>query len=450
MKFVPQCSTAHFKGYRAKCYLDFRKSKLRCPVERVQEGTTLWPKSVMLLRLYIWDWVCCKWHLESILSESTSAFLLERYWTKSSVLWGISVKIQISHPKTGGSIFSWKMNYLTSPQWPWSTLRNTLNQPSRRSPTLVLTFSTLRLLPHQQRDVQSVEVQASSAMASTHNGLDSPCSSRASVAGSCVSDVWSTASTAAATDVTDMDSGIQANQPPQSNMVLRKRIRRIRQGMKRYNDQLVEVKKELKVCKSKMETQTKQVTEYSQRLEDYDKKFEESSRKFQTLLTELNKCKTELQYWRSKSTTLLALPSTCASCSAPLLPSQSAEDAEAELKALANQGIFLTDESIEVLTDNDGQVQKQNFEEAATTSASAIAGPASPNLRSSTCKSGPPSPLSASGGRKRKSRDDLSLDDEALVAVEGDLKRKNSLRGSAASAGIKNTRFKRPKTASTN
>lgn len=282
------------------------------------------------------------------------------------------------------------------------------------------------------------------------NGLDSPCSSRASVAGSCVSDVWSTASTAAATDVTDMDSGIQANQPPQSNMVLRKRIRRIRQGMKRYNDQLVEVKKELKVCKSKMETQTKQVTEYSQRLEDYDKKFEESSRKFQTLLTELNKCKTELQYWRSKSTTLLALPSTCASCSAPLLPSQSAEDAEAELKALANQGIFLTDESIEVLTDNDGQVQKQNFEEAATTSASAIAGPASPNLRSSTCKSGPPSPLSASGGRKRKSRDDLSLDDEALVAVEGDLKRKNSLRGSAASAGIKNTRFKRPKTASTN
>ena len=47
----------------------------------------------------------------------------------------------------------------------------------------------------------------------------------------------------------------------------------------------VEVKKELKVCKSKMETQTKQVTEYSQRLEDYDKKFEESSRKFQTLLT---------------------------------------------------------------------------------------------------------------------------------------------------------------------
>ena len=53
----------------------------------------------------------------------------------------------------------------------------------------------------------------------------------------------------------------------------------------RYNNELVEVKRELKSCKAKMETQTKQVQEYSQRLEDYDKKFEESSRKFQTLLT---------------------------------------------------------------------------------------------------------------------------------------------------------------------
>jgi len=35
---------------------------------------------------------------------------------------------------------------------------------------------------------------------------------------------------------------------------------------------------------------------------------------------ELNKCKTELQYWRSKSTQLLSLPTTCAQCEAPLLP----------------------------------------------------------------------------------------------------------------------------------
>jgi len=289
------------------------------------------------------------------------------------------------------------------------------------------------------------------------NGLDSPCSSRASVAGSCVSEVWSTASTAATTDMADMEpAGIRDPEPPQSNMVLRKRIRRIRQGMRRYNDQLVEVKKELKVCKTKMETQTKQVTEYSQRLEDYDKKFEESSRKFQTLLTELNKCKTELQYWRSKSTTLLALPSTCASCAAPLLPSQSAEEAEAELKALANQGIFLTDENLSTADDGELEVQKpqQIYEEeaAATTSESLVVsnidGPPSPNLRSSTCKSGPPSPVAAVG-RKRKSRDDLSFEDEANMAVDGDLKRKNSLRGSGTVAS-KNTRFKRPKVASVN
>ncbi len=78
---------------------------------------------------------------------------------------------------------------------------------------------------------------------------------------------------------------MDSTQPSQSNVVLCKRIRRIRQGMKRYNDQLVDVKRELKTCKTKLETQTKTVHEYSQRLEDYDKKFEESARKFQTLLT---------------------------------------------------------------------------------------------------------------------------------------------------------------------
>ena len=82
-----------------------------------------------------------------------------------------------------------------------------------------------------------------------------------------------------------VESGIVQDFEPRSNMVLRKRIRRIRQGMKKYNDQLVEVKRELKGCKTKMEAQTKQVHEYSSRLEEYDKKFEENSRKFQTMLT---------------------------------------------------------------------------------------------------------------------------------------------------------------------
>ena len=88
---------------------------------------------------------------------------------------------------------------------------------------------------------------------------------------------------------------------PRSNMVLRKRIRRIRQGMKKYNDQLVEVKRELKGCKTKMEAQTKQVHEYSSRLEEYDKKFEENSRKFQTLLTVSNQFDTRLIFFPNKN-----------------------------------------------------------------------------------------------------------------------------------------------------
>ena len=190
-----------------------------------------------------------------------------------------------------------------------------------------------------------------------------------------------------------------------------------------------------------------------------------------------------------------------------MLPSQSAEEAEAELKALANQGIFLTDENLmetdalQVQTTSKPEAEHQLnnaagldeqavedvvvhaavVDEAATTSTSSLMvasnltldGPPSPNLRSSssTCKSGPQSPVSAVG-RKRKSRDDLPLvvgdatgnvssvavagilQDEAAAAaslIDSDLKRKNSLRGFStvgSSAGSKNTRFKRPKTTS--
>jgi len=126
-------------------------------------------------------------------------------------------------------------------------------------------------------------------------GLDSPISSRASAVGSSCSEP-------PLTYVGDGDDASTLGQEaPQSNMVLRKRIRRIRAGMKKYNTQLDEVKRELKTTKSKMDGQSKQVAEYSSRLDEYDKKFEENSRKFGTLLSELNKCKTELQYYRSRS-----------------------------------------------------------------------------------------------------------------------------------------------------
>jgi len=133
-------------------------------------------------------------------------------------------------------------------------------------------------------------------------GFDSPISSRASAVGSSCSEPPLPYNHMDSVEG-DYDEGstVGRDPPAQSNMVLRKRIRRIRAGMKKYNTQLDEVKRELKSCKSKMDGQSKQVSEYASRLDDYDKKFEENSRKFGTLLTELNKCKTELQYYRSRS-----------------------------------------------------------------------------------------------------------------------------------------------------
>lgn len=129
-------------------------------------------------------------------------------------------------------------------------------------------------------------------------GFESPISSRASAVGSSCSEPPLPYNSSEA----DFDEGgLGGAEAPQSNMVLRKRIKRIRAGMKKYNTQLDEVKRELKSCKSKMDSQSKQVAEYSSRLDEYDKKFEENSRKFGTLLTELNKCKTELQFYRSRA-----------------------------------------------------------------------------------------------------------------------------------------------------
>ncbi|XP_072390467.1 uncharacterized protein dmpd [Diabrotica undecimpunctata] len=131
---------------------------------------------------------------------------------------------------------------------------------------------------------------------------------------------------------------------PQSNMVLRKRIRKIKQGMKRYNNQLSLLRQDLRSCKKKTSDQQKQITEqqkqladqqkqtleYATRLDEYDKKNEEISRKFSTLLQELNKCKTELQYWRCRSPTTPPFCNTCGNAIAPQ---------PEELQALMNQGV---------------------------------------------------------------------------------------------------------------
>jgi F-box protein 28 len=143
---------------------------------------------------------------------------------------------------------------------------------------------------------------------------------------------------------------------PQSNIVLRKGIRKIRQGMRRYNSQLSILRQDVRTCRQKavehqklmseqqkqLAEQQKQILEYANRMDENDKKNEEISRKFSTLLQELNKCKTELQYWRSRSP---AIPLFCTSCGNSVLPNPE------ELEVFANEEMDLERLSTELLSD---------------------------------------------------------------------------------------------------
>ena len=183
---------------------------------------------------------------------------------------------------------------------------------------------------------------------------------------------------------------------------------------------------------------------------------------------ELNKCKTELQYWRSKSTTLLSLPPTCAQCEAPLFSESlssladaglfgkfedgySNDAAENDLKALANQGVFP-----DIYQDKEGEEddknnadKKLNEHDTQVQTKPTIAGPPSPGFIPKGSPQSPSygmSPSSAGNsaamvGRKRRSRDEVAED----LPGESSGTRK-SLRG----AGVKSTRGKRPKVAIAN
>lgn len=108
-----------------------------------------------------------------------------------------------------------------------------------------------------------------------------------------------TAAIVAADDDDDANGGgCSPASPPQSNMVLRKGIRKIKQGMKRYNNQLTVLRNDLRYCKRKaadqhkmlgemqklIAEQQKQNVEFAARLNENDKKNEEMSMKISTLL----------------------------------------------------------------------------------------------------------------------------------------------------------------------
>lgn len=107
--------------------------------------------------------------------------------------------------------------------------------------------------------------------------------------------------------------------------------------------------------------QQKQTLEYATRLDENDKKNEETSRKFSTLLQELNKCKTELQYWKSNSP---ANPPFCKTCGTNVLLNSD------ELKALVNQGVKPEDVGLDFSRDsndsvfeNTSKLPEENLEE---------------------------------------------------------------------------------------
>ncbi|XP_050538256.1 F-box only protein 28-like [Daktulosphaira vitifoliae] len=132
--------------------------------------------------------------------------------------------------------------------------------------------------------------------------------------------------------VSSLESKRASSESPQcGGSMLRKNVCKIKQGIKTSQNCHLErdffdlrkqlrkstthvgnLQRELKQCKSQIADQHKTLIEYSNRMDEYDKKNEETNRKFSTLLQELNKCKTEIQYLQSASSS--STLSVCSSC----------------------------------------------------------------------------------------------------------------------------------------
>ena len=72
--------------------------------------------------------------------------------------------------------------------------------------------------------------------------------------------------------------------PLDPDVVIRRRLRRLRQTLKKYTAVQTSMRKEMRTCKSKISEQQKQLLEFANRFDDVDKKNEETTRKFSTLL----------------------------------------------------------------------------------------------------------------------------------------------------------------------
>ncbi|XP_054161574.1 F-box only protein 28-like [Oppia nitens] len=82
---------------------------------------------------------------------------------------------------------------------------------------------------------------------------------------------------------------------------LKKRLRAAEMTIKRNNNQIQALKREVTLAKKRWSQQQRVTNNMRSRFDEYDKKFETTNRKLSAVLEELSKCKTELQYWRSTS-----------------------------------------------------------------------------------------------------------------------------------------------------
>uniref|UniRef100_V5HA26 Putative pallbearer n=1 Tax=Ixodes ricinus TaxID=34613 RepID=V5HA26_IXORI len=90
-------------------------------------------------------------------------------------------------------------------------------------------------------------------------------------------------------------------QAPPVNPTVKKRLRKLRESMKKNSGQVLALRRELKLTRRRVASQQRHIAELRARYDDYDQKLQTTSHKLNAVLQELSRCKTELQYWRSKS-----------------------------------------------------------------------------------------------------------------------------------------------------
>ncbi|XP_067143263.1 F-box only protein 28-like [Centruroides vittatus] len=82
---------------------------------------------------------------------------------------------------------------------------------------------------------------------------------------------------------------------------MKKQLMKLHSNTKRNNRQAALLKKKLRSAQQHMTKQQKQMIELKIKLERYDAKLQDMSHKLNSVVRELSHCKTELQFWRSKS-----------------------------------------------------------------------------------------------------------------------------------------------------